>query len=77
MRVHRFDGTGYFQLRCTRKGSFTAGITVDYFMQGSFAECMRCVVSNVDDRKKKPHIRINAVLWIWIYHRPLLAAAQI
>ena len=62
MRFHRFDGTGYFQFRCTRKGSKTVGITVDEFMQGSFTEYMRCAVTNVDDREKKHHMRIYAVL---------------
>ena len=62
MRFHRFDGTGYFQFRCTRKGSNTDGITVDEFMQGSFTEYMRCAVTAVDNTKKKPRIRINAVL---------------
>ena len=38
MRFNRFDGTGYFQFRCTRKGSYTDGITVDEFMQGNFTE---------------------------------------
>ncbi len=90
MRFHRFDGTGYFQFRCTRKGSNTDGITVDEFMQGSFTEYMRCSVTNVDDTKKKPRIRINAVLcggaskaskvfqeFDWIYHRPLPTDCQI
>ena len=62
MRFHRFDGTGYFQFRCTRKGSNTDGMTVDEFMQGSFTEYMRCAVTAVDNTKKKPRIRINAVL---------------
>ena len=90
MRFHRFDGTGYFQFRCTRKGSNTDGITVDEFMQGSFTEYMRCAVTAVDNTKKKPRIRINAVLtggatkaskvfqeFDWIYHRPLPPEAQI
>ena len=29
MRFHPFDGTGYFQFRCTLKGSKTDGISVD------------------------------------------------
>ena len=90
MRFHRFDGTGYFQFRCTRKGSNTDCMTVDEFMQGNFTEYMRCAVTNVHDKKKKPRIRINAVLtggaskaskvfqeFDWIYHRPLPPEAQI
>ena len=90
MRFHRFDGTGYFQFRCTRKGSNTDGITVDESMQGSFTEYMRCAATNVDDMTKKHRIRINAVLsggaskaskvfqeFDWIYHRPLPPEAEI
>ena len=62
MRFHRFAGTVYFQLRCTCNGSNTDGITVDEFMQGIFTECMRCAVTNINDTKKKPRIRINTVL---------------
>ena len=90
MRFHRFDGTGYFQFRCRRKGSNTDGITADEFMRGSFKDYMRCAVTAVDNAKKKPRIRINAVLtggaskaskvfqeFDWIYHRPLPPEAQI
>ena len=31
MRLHPFDGTDYFQFRCTLKGSKTDGISVDDF----------------------------------------------
>ena len=59
-------------------------------MQGSFTEYMRCAVTAVDNTKKKPRIRINAVLtggatkaskvhqeFDWIFHRPLPPEAQI
>ena len=55
MRFHRFDGTGYFQFRCRRKGSVTDGISVDEFMKGHFQDYMRCGVSNVDYIKKASH----------------------
>ena len=90
MRFHPFDGTGYLQFRCTRKGSNTDGISVDDFMGAKFTEYMRCAVTSVDDSKKKPRIRINAVLtggatkaskvfhkFDWIYHRPLPPDCQI
>ena len=90
MRFHPFDGTGYFQFRCTRKGSNTDGISVDEFMGAKFTEYMRCAVTSVNDSKKKPRIRINAVLtggvtkaskvfqeFDWIYHRPLPQDCQI
>ena len=90
MRFHPFDGTGYFQFRCTRKGSSTDGISVDDLMGSKFTEYMRCAVTSVDDSKKKPRIRINAVLtggatkaskvfhqFDWIYHRPLPPDCQI
>ena len=62
MRFHRFDGTGYFQFRCTRKGSNTDGISVAEFMKASFTENNRCAVISIDETKKKPRIRISAVL---------------
>ena len=90
MRFHPFDGTGYFQFRCTRKGSSTDGITVDEFMKGSFIEYMRFAVRSIDESKEKPRIRVKAVLtggatkaskvfqeFDWIYHRPLPPDAQI
>ena len=59
-------------------------------MQGSFTEYMRCAVIALDNTKKKPRIRINAVLtggatkaskvhqeFDWIFHRPLPPEAQI
>ena len=59
-------------------------------MKGHFQDYMRCGVSNVDYTKKKPRIRIKAVLtggaskaskvfqeFDWIYHRPVPSEAQI
>jgi len=90
LQFHRFDGTGYFQFRCNPKGVSTDGISVDAFMSANFDGYMRCAVQSVDNSKKKPRIRINAVLaggrtkaskvfqeFDWIYHRPLPADAQI
>jgi IS605 OrfB family transposase len=90
MRFHPFDGTGYFQFRCTRKGSNTDGITVDEFMEASFTEYMRFAVQQIDTSKRKPRIRVSAVLtggatkaskvfheFDWIYHRPLPPDCQI
>lgn len=90
LQFHRFDGTGYFQFRCNPKGVVTDGISVGDFMSANFDGYMRCAVQSVDNSKKKPRIRINAVLtgnktkaskvfqeFDWIYHRPLPADAQI
>ena len=90
MRFHPFDGTGYFQFRCTRKGSNTDGISVDESMGAKFTENQRCANTSIDDNKKKPRIRINSVLtggpskaskvfhqFDWIYHRPLPPDCQI
>ena len=59
-------------------------------MEARFTEYMRCAVTSFDDSKKKPRIRINAVLtggatkaskvfhqFDWIYHRPLPPDCQI
>ena len=90
MRFHRFDGTGYFQFRCTRKGSNTDGISVDEFMDGKFTEYMRFCVQSLDTTKSKPRIRVKSVLtggkskaskvfqdFDLIYHRPLPDNAQV
>ena len=92
MRFHSFDGTGYFQFRCRSKDRSIKvdGITVENFMTANFQEYMRCRVTSVDDTKKKPRLRINAVLsggvtkaskvfqdFDCIYHRPLPKDCQI
>ena len=92
LQFHRFDGTGYFAFRCRLKASSVNvdGISVDDFMSKQFVDYMRCAVQSVDESKKKPRIRINAVLtggatkaskvfqeFDWIYHRPLPSDAQI
>ena len=92
MRFHPFDGTGYFQFRCRSKDRTVKvdGISVDDFMSGNFQEYMRCAVTKLDDSRKKPRLRINAVLtggaskaskifheFDCIYHRPLPPNCQI
>jgi len=84
MRFHPFDGTGYFQFRCGRRDSNKDGITVDEFTTASFRGFMGFAVQGIDNSKKKPRIRVKAVLtggatkankvfhdFDWIYHRPL------
>ena len=91
-KFHRFDGTGYFAFRCRSKDTSVNvdGISVEDFMSQGFVDYMRCAVMSVDESKKKPRIRINAVLtggrtkaskvfqeFDWIYHRPLPPECQI
>lgn len=89
-RFHPFDGTGYLQFRCNRKGSNTDGVTVDEFLNADFDGYMRFAVQGTDNSKKKPRIRVKAVLtggatkankvfhdFDWIYHRPLPPDCQI
>lgn len=90
LKFHRFDGTGYFQFRCNPKGTSIDGISVDDFMSANFESYIRCAVQSLDNSKKKPRIRIKAVLsggktkaskvsqeFDWIYHRPLPPEGQI
>jgi len=90
MRFHPFDGTGYFQFRCGRRDSNKDGITVDEFTTASFRGFMGFAVQGIDNSKKKPRIRVKAVLtggakkankvfhdFDWIYHRPLPPDCQI
>ena len=90
MRCHPFDGTGCLQFKFTLKGSKTDGISLDDFMEARFTEYMRCAVTCVDDSKKKPRIRIHAVLTVGatksskvyhqfdcIHHRALPSDCQI
>jgi IS605 OrfB family transposase len=92
LRFHRFDGTGYFAFRCRSKavGVNVDGISVEDFMSKQFIDYLRCAVQSVDESRKKPRIRINAVLtggrttaskvfqeFDWIYHRPLPPEGQI
>ena len=91
-KFHRFDGTGYFAFRCRLKASSVKvdGISVKDFMSQNFMDYMRCSVQSIDKDKKKPRIRINAVLtggvtkaskvfqeFDWIFHRPLPPESQI
>ena len=92
LQFHRFDGTGYFAFRCKIKDKNVKvdGISVKDFMTKSFESYLRCAVQGVDESKKKPRIRINAVLtggrtkaskvsqeFDCIYHRPLPPESQI
>ena len=92
LQFHRFDGTGYFAFRCKVKDKNVKvdGISVKDFMTKSFESYLRCAVQGVDESKKKPRIRINAVLtggrtkaskvsqeFDCIYHRPLPPESQI
>jgi IS605 OrfB family transposase len=86
MRFHPFDGTGYFQFRCKSKDRTVTvdGVSVEDFMSANFVEHRRCAVTKVDNTRKKPKLRINAVLaggsnqasrifheFDCVYHRPL------
>ena len=55
MRFHPFDGTGYFQFRCRRKGRDVKvdGISVNDLMSAAFEEYMRCSVKAIDKTNKK------------------------
>lgn len=90
LKFHRFDGTGYYHFRCRRRGAKVDGISVEDFMSRNFIANPRCAVQSIDNRKKKPRIRIDAVLvggitkaskvhqeFDLIYHRPLPIDAQI
>ena len=92
MRFHPFDGTGYFQFRCRKKGKDVKvdGISVNELLTSNFEEYMRCSVQGIDEEKAKPRIRLKAVLtggrtkaskifhdFDWIYHRPLPPDCQI
>ena len=90
LRFHRFDGTGFYQFRFSRKGSATDGISVDEFMAAGFGTYVRCAVQSIDESKKKPRLHIKADLaggaieasktyqyFDCIYHRPLPPDCQI
>jgi len=90
MRFHPFDGTGYFQFRCNYIGTARDGIAVDDFLTANFEANPRFHIENIDRKKSKTRIRVNAVLTggatetskvfhqlDWIYHRPLTPDCQI
>ena len=90
MRFHPFDGTGYFQFRCNYIGTARDGIAVDDFLTANFEANPRFHIENIDRKKSKTRIRVNAVLTggatetskvfhqlDWIYHRTLPPDCQI
>ena len=90
LRFRPFDGTGYFQFRCGRRDSNTDGITVEELLSADFDGYMRFAVQRIATSKRKPRIRVSAVLtggakkankvfhdFDWIYHLPLPPDCQI